>query len=413
MDRRTFSQLLAFGAGIFSAGHVEGTAAAADDASGKGTGGRDAPESGAADRDAWPASPVTISDFIPLAKAKIPKATFEYITSGSEDEVTLRDNVEAFRRMRILPPLLHGVQKTDLSTTVLGQQVSMPILLAPVAALRMFHTEGGRASARAAASAGTICITSTSVGNSVEEIAAAGSGPKWFQLYVPSDRELARQLVKRAEASGYKALVVTVDLGERKDADLRNRFSLPKDMLLKHLRDIGHTKVSERNSYDELVAFNAKAWDVSLSVDFFQWLRRETKLPIILKGVLTKEAVQQSIDLKLDGIVVSNHGGRRLDGMPASIDMLKEVVEAADGKLEVLFDSGVRRGGDVMKALALGAKAVLIGRPQAWSLAAGGETGVKLALEILRDELTNAMISSGCATVDDIDASLLLPAAML
>ena len=412
MDRRTFSQLLALGAGMFSAGHVEGNTAAADDESGQGTGGLDAHEHGAADREAWPASPVTISDFIPLAKAKLPKATFEYITSGSEDEVTLRDNVEAFRRMRILPPLLHGVQKTNLSTTVLGQQVSLPILLAPVAALRMFHPEGGRASARAAARAGTICITSTSVGNSVEEIAAAANGPKWFQLYVPSDRELARKLVKRAEDAGYKALVVTVDLGERKDADLRNRFSLPKNMLLKHLRDIGHTKVSERNTYDELVAFNAKAWDVSLSVDFFQWLRHETKLPIILKGVLTKEAVQQSIDLKLDGIVVSNHGGRRLDGMPASIDMLKEVVEAADEKLEVLFDSGVRRGGDVMKALALGAKAVLIGRPQAWSLAAGGETGVKLALEILRDELTNAMISSGCATVDDIDASLLLPAAM-
>jgi len=411
MDRRTFSQLLAFGAGMFSAAHVEGnSAAAADDASADSVD-KPAGGNGAAAVDAWPASPVTIGDFIPLAKAKLPKATFEYITSGSEDEVTLRDNVEAFRRMRILPPLLHGVQQTNLSTTVLGQQVSMPILLAPVAALRMFHPEGGRASARAAASAGTICITSTSVGNSVEEIAAAGKGPKWFQLYVPSERELARKLVKRAEAAGYKALVVTVDLGERKDADLRNRFSLPKDMLVKHLRDIGHTKVSERNTYDELVAFNAKAWDVSLSVDFFQWLRRETKLPIILKGVLTKEAVQQSIDLKLDGIVVSNHGGRRLDGMPASIDMLKEVVEAADEKLEVLFDSGVRRGGDVMKALALGAKAVLIGRPQAWSLAAGGETGVKLALEILRDELTNSMISSGCATVDDIDASLLLPAA--
>jgi isopentenyl diphosphate isomerase/L-lactate dehydrogenase-like FMN-dependent dehydrogenase len=410
MDRRTFSQLLAFGAGMFSAAHVEGNVAASDDAS---TDSADKPAGGnrAASVDAWPASPVTIGDFIPLAKAKLPKATFEYITSGSEDEVTLRDNVEAFRRMRILPPLLHGVQQTDLSTTVLGQKISMPIMLAPVAALRMFHPEGGRASARAAARAGTICITSTSVGNSVEEIAAAGSGPKWFQLYVPSDRELARKLVKRAEAAGYKALVVTVDLGERKDADLRNRFSLPKDMLVKHLRDIGHKHVSEQNSYDELVAFNAKAWDVSLSVDFFKWLRRETKLPIILKGVLTKEAVQQSIDLKLDGIVVSNHGGRRLDGMPASIEMLKEVVEVADGKLEVLFDSGVRRGGDVMKALALGAKAVLIGRPQAWSLAAGGETGVKLALEILRDELTNSMISSGCATVDDIDASLLLPTA--
>jgi isopentenyl diphosphate isomerase/L-lactate dehydrogenase-like FMN-dependent dehydrogenase len=261
MNRRTFSQLLAFGAGMFSAAHVEGnTAAAADEASVDNAGKPGAGGVGAAAVDAWPASPVTIADFIPLAKAKLPKATFEYITSGSEDEVTLRDNVEAFRRMRILPPLLHGVQRTDLSTTVLGQKISMPIMLAPVAALRMFHPEGGRASARAAASAGTICVTSTSVGDSVEEIAAASSGPKWFQLYVPSDRELARQLVKRAEAAGYKALVVTVDLGERKDADLRNRFSLPRDMLLKHLRDIGHTKVSERNSYDELVAFNAKAW---------------------------------------------------------------------------------------------------------------------------------------------------------
>ena len=404
MDRRTFSQLLALGAGMFSAPHAQAADKASDDAT-------DTPDSrdgtGPASN-AWPTAPVTINDFIPLAKAKLPKATLEYITSGSEDEVTLRDNVEAFRRMRILPPLLHGVQKTDLSTTVLGQKISMPIMLAPVAALRMFHPEGGRASARAAASAGTICITSTSVGNSVEEIAAAGSGPKWFQLYVPSDRNLARQLVKRAEAAGYTALVVTVDLGERKDADLRNRFSLPKDMLLKHLRDIGHTKVSDQNSYDELVAFNATAWDVSLSVEFFQWLRRETKLPIILKGVLTKEAVQQAIDLKLDGIVVSNHGGRRLDGMPASIDMLKSVVAAADGQLEVLFDSGIRRGGDVLKALALGAKAVMIGRPQAWSLAAGGEAGVQLALDILRDELTNAMVSSGCASIDDVDESLLL-----
>lgn len=408
MDRRTFSQLLAFGAGMFSAAHGDrntaiGSQTSADDAAESGSGG------GAGERhQAWPASPVTISDFIPLAKARLPKATFDYITSGSEDEVTLRDNVEAFRRLRILPPLLHGVQKTDLSTTVLGQKISMPIMLAPVAALRMFHPQGGRASARAANSAGTICITSTSVGNSIEEVAAASAGPRWFQLYVPSKRSLARQLVKRAEAAGYSALVVTVDLGERKDADLRNRFSLPKDMLLKHLRDIGHTEVSEKNSYEELVAFNAQAWDVSLSVDFFRWLRQETKLPIILKGVLTREAVQQAIHLKLDGIVVSNHGGRRLDGMPASIDMLKDVVAAADGQLEVLFDSGVRRGGDVLKALALGAKAVMVGRAQAWSLAAGGETGVKLALEILRDELTNAMISSGCATVADVKESLLI-----
>ena len=404
VNRRFFSRLLAFGAGLFSATQLRAEDAAADDEVAK----PGADDAGAA----WPAPPVTVGDFVSRAKAQLPRATFEYITNGSEDEVTLRDNVEAFRRIRVLPPLLHGVNEADPSTTVLGTRVSMPILLAPVAALRMYHPQGGRAAARAATKAGTICIASTSVGHSVEEIAESTDGTKWFQLYAPREREIARRLVERAEAAGYEALVVTVDLGERKDADLRNRFAPPKDMLLKHLHDVGYTRLTARTSYEDLLAFNSNAWEPSLSVEFFRWLRGVTRLPILLKGVLSKEAARQAIDLGLEGIIVSNHGGRRLDGMPASIDMLAEVVEAVDGKIEILFDSGIRRGGDVMKALALGAKAVLIGRPQAWALAAGGQAGVERVLDILRDELINAMIASGCPTVDDIDASILMSGSM-
>lgn len=398
MNRRMFSQLMAFGAGLISSPAVlldQADAAETND------------EPAAANADApWDAPPVTVEDFVSLAQAKLPQATFEYITTGSEDQVTLRDNVEAFRRIKVLPPLMHGVQSADLSTTVLGQKIDLPVLIAPVAALRMYHPEGARAVARAAETAGTIFCPSTSAYNSVEEIAEAASGPKWFQLYVPRDREVARKLVRRAEKSGYKALVVTVDLGERKDADLRNQFRPPKDFLLKHLRDVGHTQLTGRESFDELLAFNANAWDISLSWEFFEWLRGETRLPIIVKGVLTPTAAQQAVDLGLNGVIVSNHGGRRLDGMPASIDVLPDIAQAVGDKVDVLLDSGVRRGGDVLRAIALGAKAVLIGRPQAWALAAGGEAGVTRVLEIFRDELQTAMVAAGCATVADIDDSI-------
>ena len=398
MNRRFFSQLLAFGAGLFSAAPVLPA-----DEDNRADGARSTKSAGSPS--SGPA--VTVSDFVTQAEARLPRASFDYVTTGSEDEVTLRDNVEAFRRIRVLPPLLHGVNKTDLSTTVLGRKISMPILLAPVAALRMLHPQGVLASARAAARAGTICAASSSALNSVEEIANASDGPKWLQVYVPREREVAAKLVARAEAAGFTAIVVTVDLGERKDADLRNKFTVPKDMLLKHLIDVGYNHLTERNSHEELNAFNAAAWDISLNVNFFKWLRGVTRLPILLKGVLSPEAALQAVDLGLNGIVVSNHGGRRLDGMPASIDVLREVTRAVDGKIEILMDGGIRRGSDVMKALALGTKAVLIGRPQAWALAADGEAGVKRVLDILRDELTNAMIASGCETVNEVNTSLL------
>ena len=414
MNRRVFSQLLAFGAGLFTASGASGSELANEDESDEeGTDGsvdQCQPRVTRATIRRIPVSDaVTVNDFIPRAKATLPKATFEYITTGSEDEVTLRDNVEAFRRMRVLPPLLHGVSEVDLSTSVLGQQVSMPIVLAPVAGLRLFHRDGGMGSARAAETMGTIAVSSSSVGNSVEELGGGTKGPKWFQMYVPRERAIARRLVQRVEKAGFKALVVTVDLGERKDADLRNKFSLPRDMLLKHLRDIGFDQLKDDISDEDLQKFNAAAWDISLSVEFFKWLRKETALPILLKGVLSKEAALQAVELGLNGVVVSNHGGRRMDGMPASIDQLAEVVAALKGSsLEILFDSGVRRGGDVLKAIALGAKAVLIGRPQAWALASDGEAGVQRVLEILRDELAGAMMSSGCPNVAAIKSSLIM-----
>ena len=376
MKRRQFTQMMALGAGSLPFL----SANAQDDDQQNGT-----QDKSTENKDDAPIA-VKVNDFIDRAAAKLPKATFDYITTGSADQYTLRDNVAAFQRIKVYPPLLRGVGKTDLSTTVLNQKVKLPILLAPVAAQRMYHPQGALAASRAAAAAGTIFGVSTSAGNSVEEIAAASKGPKWFQLYVPKDRKVARRLVERVERAGYGAIIVTVDLGEWKDADRRNRFSVPKEMLLKHLRDVGHEQLNGKMSYEEILAFNSQAWDLSLSWEFFDWLRGITKLPLLIKGVLRKEDALKAVEIGLDGIVVSNHGGRRLDGMPASIDALPAIAEAVQGRAELLMDGGIRRGTDVLKALALGAKAVLIGRPYIWALGADGENGVRHVIQLLRDE---------------------------
>lgn len=402
MNRRFFSQLLALGAGPIGLWQAR---ARADDELAQ------VPADGARNVGVPPnprrLEPVNVADFQSLAKAALPPATYDYITSGSTDEVTLRDNVAAFQRLRLLPPLLTGVAEVDTATTVLKQPIALPILLAPVAGQSLYHPQGVLASARAAAKAKTILGVSSSVGHSVEEVAAASSGPKWFQIYMPKDRAVARRLVERAERSGFKAIVLTVDLGERKDADKRNRFTLPEPALRKHLSDIGFN-LSEQITYEQLLAFNDQAWDLTLSWNAFDWLRSITKLPLLVKGVLRADDAKKAVAIGLDGIVVSNHGGRRLDGVPASIDQLPQIVAAVNGKAEVLLDSGIRRGTDVLKALALGAKAVLIGRPYAWALAADGEAGVSKILELLREELVSAMLASGCPNVASIDRSLLV-----
>lgn len=401
MNRRFFSQLLALGAG--SLGMWQGRVRGDDELAQAPAGAPPTIPSGAGGK----VEPVNVTDFQLLAKAALPPATYDYITTGSTDEVTLRDNVAAFQRLRLLPPLLTGVADVDTSTTVLKQPIALPILLAPVAGQSLYHPQGALASARAAAAATTIMGVSSSVGHSVEEIAAASSGPKWFQLYMPKDRVVAKRLIERAERSGFKAIVLTVDLGERKDADKRNRFALPENTLRKHLRDIGFD-ISDRMTYGQMMAFNDQAWDLTMSWKEFDWLRSITKLPLLIKGVLRAEDAKKAVAIGLDGIIVSNHGGRRLDGVPASIDQLPTIVEAVNGRAEILLDSGIRRGTDVLKAIALGAKAVLIGRPYVWALAADGEAGVSKVLELLREELVSAMLASGCPNVASIDRSLVM-----
>ena len=405
MDRRAFAKSVAAAAVTTAAGDISSALAQSPQIQPPPTpGAQPLAAPGAASP---PTVAVSVADFQRLAQVKLPAPTYDYITSGTTDEVTLRDNIEAFRRIRLLPPILKGIEDSDPRTSVLGEPLKLPIMLAPVAAQRLYHPEGAMASARAAATTGTIFCASTSATSSVEEIAAASVGPKWFQLYPPKDRGVAERLVRRVEQSGYRAIVVTIDLGERKDADLRHRFALPEPMLIKHLHDIGFD-VPAGLSYRELIAFNSNAWDRALSWEYFGWLRKVTKLPLLVKGVLRAEDAKRAVALGLQGIVVSNHGGRRLDGMPASIDCLPQVVAAVGGQTEILLDSGVRRGTDVLKALALGAKAVLIGRPYAWALAAGGEAGVTQVIELIREEFVMAMHACGCATVKEINRELIV-----
>lgn len=429
MHRRLFARLLAAGAGSLPLLSLTGAAGLAGEAAEKkekqpAAGGTPAVDENPADenrsRPSGSRNPsrrkprveslddvVNVDDMRKLASSTVSRPTYEYITTGSEDGLTLRANVAAFRQVQLMPPLLHGVAEPDLSTTVLGQKLSLPILLAPVAAQRMFHPEGGLAAARAAAKAGTIFGVSSSVGHSVEQVAAASAGPKWYQLYLPRDRNVARQLVQRVEQSGYKALVVTVDLGERKDSDRRNRFTLPRPLMLEHLQNIGFPGINDKMTDEELNAFNSTAWEPALSWEVFAWLRKITRLPLLIKGVLSVADARRAVELGLDGIIVSNHGGRRLDGVPASLDCLPAITAAVGNQTEILVDSGIRRGGDALKAIAMGARAVLVGRPYAWGLCAGGEAGVSHVLELLRGELTNAMLACGCQRVQDISPDLL------
>ena len=401
MDRRRFSQLAIVGttAGGSAIAHIASTVIC----------GEDEPKTAAAPeiKDVSNNTPVAVAEYEARAESILPRPTFEYISTGSADQITLRDNVAAFQRIQVLPPLLRGVTTPNLSTLVLGQRISMPVMLAPVAGQLLYHPQGALASARAAAQAGTVFGVSSSVMNSVEEVAAASTGPKWFQLYLPKDREIGKRLVERAERAGFRAIILTVDLGEWKDADRRNRFTLPRSMLIKHLRDIGFTGNFDRMSDEELNQFNSEAWDMGMKWEVLDWLRGVTRLPLILKGVLRPDDAVRAVAAGVDGLVVSNHGGRRLDGMPATIDALPKVVAAVNGKAEIYLDGGIRRGTDVLKALALGAKAVLIGRPYAWALAARGEEGVAHVLELLRAELVNAMSTCGCENVSEIKSDLL------
>jgi len=349
---------------------------------------------------------VNVSEYEEAAKRKLPKMVFDYYASGAEDEWSLKENRHAFERIRFRPRILIDVTSVDLSTTVLGFKISMPIMVAPTAMQRMAHPEGELATARAAAAAGTIMTLSSWATSSVEEVASVGPGIRFFQLYVYKDRNVVAQLVRRAERAGFKAIALTVDtprLG-RRESDIKNRFALPPHLTLKNFEglDLGHM---EKTSDSGLASYVAGQIDRSLSWKDVKWLQTITRLPILVKGVLTAEDTKLALQAGAAGIIVSNHGARQLDYVPATISALEEVVQAASGRVPVFLDGGVRRGTDVLKALALGASGVFIGRPVVFSLACEGEAGVKKVLKMLRDEFELAMALAGCTKIKDINRS--------
>ena len=350
---------------------------------------------------------LTIDDFEAAARDLLPEMVFDYYAGGSGDERTLRENTRAYSRWVIRPRVLVDVSNVDLRTTVLGQELPFPILLAPTAFQRMAHRDGELASAQGSRSLDALMVVSTIATISLEDIAATGVR-RWFQLYVLRDRDLTAALVKRAHAAGYGAIVLTVDtpLLGRRLRDERNRFALPPGIGLANLEG---SELPEASG-SALFSFFLDRHDASLTWDDVAWLRSLSPLPVVLKGIVTAEDARLAVDAGVDAIVVSNHGGRQLDGAPATLDVLPDVVEAAEGRVEVLLDGGIRRGSDVFKALALGARAVLVGRPYLWGLAVNGAEGVRQVLEIIRDDLMLTMALAGRPRIADIDRSAVAPA---
>lgn len=348
---------------------------------------------------------LTMRDFRRAARRALPKLAWDYFRSGADGEVTLRRNRRAYDRWAIWYRVLVDVSERRLAATVLGAEVSMPILVAPTAYQRLAHDDGELATARATARAGTVLVLSTLSTTSLEEVAQV-AGPRWFQLYVHRDRDLTRALVARAQAAGYQALVLTVDtpLLGRRLCDERNGFALPEGLTMANL--VEAAQASGQAGGSALASFFKSRHDASLSWRDVAWLRELSPLPVVVKGIVRGDDARRALDAGASGIIVSNHGGRQLDGAPATLDALPEVVDAVAGRCEVLMDGGIRWGTDVFKALALGARAVLVGRPVVWGLAVGGEAGVERVLAILRDELSCAMALAGCPTLGDITRDL-------
>lgn len=352
--------------------------------------------------------PINLAEYRDAAQAALSEMAWGYYASGALDETTLRDNRAAFDRVKLAWMVLRGVAERSTATTVLGTPVALPVLVAPTAFHGLADPEGEVATVRAAGRAGTVMCLSTLSNRSVEEVCAAATGPVWFQLYVYRDRGLSRSLVERAAAAGCTALVLTVDgpvMGTR-EADVRSRFHLPTGLTLGNVAGTGKESLGADEGVSGLTAYVASQLDPGLTWADVDWLCALSDLPVVLKGILRPDDARTALDHGAAGIVVSNHGGRQLDGAVATLDALPAVVDAVGDRCEVYVDGGVRRGTDVLKALALGARAVLVGRPVLWGLAAGGTDGAAHVLAILQAELDQALALAGCPTVDHVGRDL-------
>lgn len=351
---------------------------------------------------------VCFEDFHDAARARLSADAYDYYRSGALGEWTLAENVAAWQRWSFVRRALVDVSAIDSSTTVLGQRVALPVLVAPTAFHRLAVPEGEVATARAALAAGTVMVNSTLSTVPLEDVAATGVAG-WFQLYVFTDRGLTAELVERSVAAGFAALVPTVDaptIGIRY-ADQRNRFVLPDGMELANVA--ARLGASGSGAGSGLRAFSAQ-FDQSLTWADIEWLAGLSGLPVVPKGILSAADARRAVDAGASAVVVSNHGGRQLDGDPGTADVLGEVVDAVGGEVEVYVDGGIRRGTDVVRAVALGARAVLVGRAVLWSLAAGGQAGVERMLTLLGDEVADALRQLGVPRLVDLDRSSLRPA---
>ena len=340
--------------------------------------------------------PVNVLEFEPMARQRLSRSVWDYISQGAADEITLRRNREAFDALRLRPRVLTDVSKLDTRLELLGQKLDFPILLAPVAAQGRIHSGAEPEAARGASAAGATFIISTFSTTRLEDIARAARGRAWFQLYVNRDRGATRDLVQRAEVAGCTALLITVDTPVNPMRDREKRLGVQRPY-------------TGPSSGGRVSPIYSDALEPTLTWETVAWIRSFAKTPVLLKGILDPDDARRAASEGLAGVVVSNHGGRNLDTTPATIDALPPIIEAAQGRLTILLDGGIRRGTDVVKAIALGARAVLIGRPYVWGLAVDGAAGVQRVIDILRDELEAAMALCGAPSLDRINRQLVWP----
>ena len=372
-----------------------------------------------------------VEDYRGLAHKRLPRAVIDFIEGGAEDEITISRNRDSFENIHIIPRILTDVSVRDISTTILGTPVSSPIVLCPVGLATLAHPLGEVAAGIAAANKGIISTYSSSSSWNLEDIAAASSGVKWFQLYIWKDRKLTAEIVERARKSGYQALVLTVDvpISARRERDLRNGFTIPPRPRINQIGDLvqhfgwfyaqlkseitGH-KMSMGNFTPENVGMRTRLkmlevvnelFDPSITWSDVAWLKSIWNGPIVIKGIMTPEDAKLAIKAGADAIWISNHGGRQLDGVSGTIEVLPEIAKAVKGKTEIYLDGGVRRGSDIVKAIALGANACMIGRPYMYGLAANGAAGVESIIGILEIEMDATMALMGRPTIASLDSS--------
>lgn len=355
-----------------------------------------------------PPDVVALADYERLAPEYLSPQAAAYLLGGAADEITLRDNSAAFQRLRLRPRVLRELAGGDTRLTLFGQALEQPVLIAPVAHQRLVHPQGELATVTAASAVKAAMIVSTQASVTLEDIAHLAQTPLWFQLYLQRDRGFTRELIGRTERAGYRALVLTVDapVNGVRNREQRAAFALPPGVESVNLRGARPLPVAAATAGESAV-FGSGLLEVAATWKDVEWLRSETNLPVVLKGVLTPEDAVTGIEAGAAGIFVSNHGGRTLDTLPATVDALPAIADAVAGRVPLLLDGGIRRGTDVLKALALGATAVAIGRPCALGLAVAGALGVAHVLHILRSEFEVAMALTGCRRLEDIDRSII------